>query len=102
MKSAKTGGDGGIWVGIESPKPPRVDDHYRYWGSPPPEPSERCRYWLRQIERGWRPNRRIATEGYDAAAHWYGVYLWEYLNVLCPALGASTLADTPSQPDLTA
>lgn len=90
----KTGGGGVAWVAIESPKPSRVDDRYRYWGNEPPELSERCRYWLRQIERGWRPNRRISIEGYDASAEWYGVYIWEYLYILRPRLyAASTLLD---------
>lgn len=86
MSPARTGGGGGVWVGIESPKPPKVTDRYRYWSDPPPEQSERCRYWLRQIERGWRPNKHIAREGYDTSAEWYGVYIWEYLNVIHPAL----------------
>lgn len=84
--TAKTGGGGGAWVEIERPKPPRVSDHYAYWGDPPPEVSERCRYWLRQIERGWRPNRAIRHEGYDSAAQWYGVYIWEHQNLILEAL----------------
>lgn len=82
----KTGGQNTAWVELEKPKPARVDDRYRYWSDAPPELSPRCLYWLRQIERGWRPNRRIGGEGYDAAAEWYGVYIWEYLNALLPAL----------------
>jgi hypothetical protein len=73
-------------VELERPKPPRVDDHYRFWGSPPPELSERCRYWLRQIERGWLPNRRISGEGYDASAEWYGIYIWELTEQIWPAI----------------
>lgn len=80
--TAKTGGGGGRWVTLEQPKPPKVDDHYRYWGEPPPEMSERCRYWMRQIERGWRPNRKIAGENYDTQAEWYGVYIWELNHIL--------------------
>lgn len=86
----KTGGGQTSWVDLERPKPPAVDDRYRYWGSPPPERSPRCRYWLRQIERGWRPNRFVRRRGYDEAAEWYGVYLWEYLNSIRPALWPDT------------
>jgi hypothetical protein len=67
------------------PKPAAVDDHYRYSDSAPPELSARCHYWVRQIERGWLPNRAWRTEGYDTASEsLYGVYIWEYLNVLMP------------------
>lgn len=82
----RTGGEGGPWVEIERPKPPRVADHYAYWTDPPPELSERCRYWARQIEHGWRPNKYISRECYDCRAEWYGVYIWELLNVLDPAI----------------
>jgi hypothetical protein len=80
----KTGGQGGTWIVLDRPKPPAVDDCCRYWGDPPPELSERCRYWLRQIERGWRPNRFIRLHCYDCAAEWYGVWIWEYINVIRP------------------
>lgn len=82
--TTKTGGDNTTWVELERPKPVRVADHYAYWGDPPPEMSERCRYWMRQIDRGWRPSRRVATIGYDGTAEWFGVYLWEYLHVIWP------------------
>lgn len=65
-------------------KPPPVADHYQHWAQPPPEPSERCRWWLRQFARGWRPNKRIRRMGYDQAAEWYGVWIWEYLHVITP------------------
>lgn len=82
----RTGGWGAAWVELEKPKPPKVDDEYRYWVDAPPEASERCRYWLRQIDRGWRPNCRIRREGYDGAADWYGVYVWEYIHLIGPRL----------------
>lgn len=88
MTATKTGGRGGAWIALE-PKPPRVADHYEYWGDEPPERSERCAYWLRQIERGWRPNRRIAAECYDCSAQWYGVWIWEYVWAINPALRAA-------------
>lgn len=81
----KTGGWGGSWVVLDRPKPPPVD-RYDFWGDPPDEPSPRCVFWLRQIERGWRPNCHLRRMGYDEAAEWYGVYLWEYLNVIAPRL----------------
>lgn len=85
MRAGKTGGWGSTWVELDKPKPPAVDDHYRYWTSPPPNLSPRCRYWLRQIECGWRPNRRIQREGREAAS-WYGVYVWELTEQIWPAL----------------
>ena len=86
MGATKTGGGGGTWITIDKPKPPPVNDRYRYWTQPPPEPSPRCRYWLRQIRRGWRPSRRITIDSYDGQAAWYGVYIWELLQVIWPAL----------------
>lgn len=83
----KTGALGRPWVALERPKPPAVEDHYAYWGDPPPVRSDRCAYWLRQIERGWLPNRNWRREGYDAASEvLYGVYIWEYLNEIGPAI----------------
>lgn len=84
----KTGGWGSPWVTLERPKPPRVTDRYAYWGEPPPVRSERCWYWMRQIDRGWRPNRAIDSHCYDCSAEWYGIWIWEYLNVLAPRLSA--------------
>jgi hypothetical protein len=69
-------------------RPPAVDDRYRYWAQPPSVPSPRCEYWLQRIEQGWRPNRRIRGMGYDEAAEWYGVYIWEYLHKIAPAVEA--------------
>ena len=99
---SKTGGMGGEWVEIEKPRPPAVADHYRYWGEAPPERSERCAYWLRQIARGWLPNKRLRAEGYDTSAEMYGVYIWEYLHEIQPAVRqmADDMADTrpPDRP----
>jgi hypothetical protein len=91
--TARTGGGGGPWVELEHPKPPRVANPYDFWTEAPPERSERCAYWLRQIEHGWRPNKYLAGEGYDAAAHWYGIYIWEYLNLIYPALSVEVRTD---------
>lgn len=71
-------------------KPPqRVDDPQKYWTEPPPSRSPRLVYWLERIHHGWRPNRRLQGMGYHTATDWYGVYVWEYLNVLSPALQAT-------------
>jgi hypothetical protein len=79
-------GAGGPWVTLEKPKPPRVSDRYVWWMYQPPHGSERCAYWVRQIEAGWLPNRSISMNGYDSSAAWYGVWIWEYLNVLAPLI----------------
>lgn len=57
-----------------------------YWQNPPPEPSPRLAEWQAKIRGGWRPNRRINAMGYHEAAEFYGVYIWEYLNVISPLL----------------
>ncbi|RBO82087.1 hypothetical protein [Nocardia puris] len=84
----RTGTGGRPWVALEQPKPAPVDDRYAYWLNAPPELSAACVYWVRQIERGWLPNRRISQQGYDNSADWYGVWIWEYLHVLAPLIAA--------------
>jgi hypothetical protein len=81
----KTGGWGGTWVVLDSPKPPKVANYEEYWSEAPPQLSARCMYWLRQIHRGWRPSRRI-PDCYCCGSEWYGVYIWEYVNAICPLL----------------
>jgi hypothetical protein len=71
--------------------PGRVEDVERYWTSGPDEHSARCQWWMKRIEDGWRPNRRINTLGYHEMAEYFGVYIWEYLNVIYPVLEAETL-----------
>ena len=68
--------------------PPRIKgvDVMLCWSEPPPELSERCRWWVRRIKAGWTGNRRTASMGYHVAAEYYGVYIWEYLNVISPLL----------------
>ena len=61
-------------------------DIQKYWADPPPEPSPNCVKWVAKIQGGWSPNRRIRTLGYYSSAEWFGVYIWEYLNVLRPML----------------
>jgi hypothetical protein len=67
-------------------KPPKVSDGERYWGSAPPQLSDRCQYWVRQIERGWWPNRWYWRECYSCRADILGVYIWENQNVIEPLL----------------
>jgi hypothetical protein len=62
--------------------PPRVKNIETYWSKPPPEPSPRLLYWRRRFDAGWRPGRRIDGLSYYSKARYYGVYLWEYLNVI--------------------
>jgi hypothetical protein len=66
--------------------PPRVRDHYEFWSNPPPEPSPRLLYWKARIAAGWRPGRFIRRMGYDESAEYYGVWIWEYTQVLRPLL----------------
>lgn len=64
-------------------RPAKVEDHYQYWNTPPPELSGRCKWWAtRMLVEGWRPPRRIRVEGYDSSATYYGVYIWEYIHIL--------------------
>ena len=67
-------------------RPPRVKDIQEYWVNPPPEPSLALTHWLQQLDAGWRPNKRIRTMGYHEKAEFFGVFLWEHLNVLSPRL----------------
>lgn len=69
---------------MKPPRPPQVADEQAYWTSPPPEPSARCLYWREQIANGWHPNRRVSMMGYHEATNFYGVYIWEYINVISP------------------
>lgn len=57
-----------------------------FWTEPPPKPSEGLKKWMDKIRDGWRPNRRIRSLGYHEAAEFYGVYIWEYINVIGPAI----------------
>lgn len=57
-----------------------------YWLSPPPKPSAQLQKWTAKIQAGWKPNRRLRSMGYEEAADYYGVYIWEYLNVLMKLL----------------
>lgn len=67
--------------------PSRVKNVETYWTEPPPEQSARCTFWINCINNnGWRPNRRVSTMGYSERTRFFGVYIWEYLNVLSPLL----------------
>lgn len=68
-------------------KPPPVADVERYWNEQPPEPSERCEYWLRRSREGtWKPNKHLAVQGYYGRATWLGVYIWEAIHVFHPLI----------------
>lgn len=70
-------------------------DRYEYWTDPPPALSPRVEYWLRRLADGtWKPNGRFNLDCYDCRAEWLGVYLWEYLHIVGPAL-AGRESDTP-------
>lgn len=71
---------------MKSPAPPRVVNIDVYWTNPPPEPSQRCIWWEHRIKDGWRRNKRIGKMGYHESAAYFGVYIWEWLNVLAPLL----------------
>jgi len=66
-------------------KPPSVRPE-DYWTTSPPERSTRCQWWVDRINKGWQPNGRIRSMGYYEAAIFYGVYIWEYLEVISPLL----------------
>ena len=68
------------------PAPPRVARGEDFWANPPPAPSPRCTWWLSRIDGGWRPNRRVGFFSYDEAADYFGVWYWEWLHVLSPAI----------------
>ena len=66
--------------------PPRVKDIYEFYDRQPPEQSERCKAWVARIKAGWKWNGRISRLGYYSAAEYFGVHVWEYINVLQPLL----------------
>lgn len=61
-------------------------NRYDYWTERPPMPSPNLLKWQKKIEDGWVPNARISSMGYDESAEFFGVYIWEYINVLLPLL----------------
>lgn len=68
------------------PAPPRVKDIQLYWISKPTELSDRCLWWKNRIENGWIGNKRINKMGYYELSEYFGVYIWEYINILAPLL----------------
>lgn len=78
---------------MKPPTPKQVKDITEYWTSPPPERSERAKYWLQKLNDGWKPNRRIRQLGYEGAAEFFGVYIWEYINVLSPLIHKPLMAE---------
>lgn len=89
----KTGGGGGRWVVFDSIRPPAVKDHYSNHTEASGELSERCKWWLHQIDRGWRPNRRMLNCCWDCNSERLGVYAWEYMGPICVALKNGRFGD---------
>ncbi len=69
-------------------RPRAVEDVEQFWIEPPLFRSSRCEWWVKKIEAGWRPNRRISMMGYYESARFFGVFIWEYLHVIAPMLEA--------------
>lgn len=93
VHAKQLGGEGLPRVHYVGPKPPRVEDGDLYMADPPPEISERCKFWLEQIAKGWRPNKRIRTWCGCCSHDEYGVYVWEFQNLICVALANGRFAD---------
>lgn len=73
-----------------TPLPARVGDRADFWANAHRTRSERCIAWEARIRAGWRPNRRLSQMGWEEKAKWYGVYNWEYIEVLAPLLTKGT------------
>lgn len=75
--------------------PPRIKypEFERYWVYSPPERSARCAFWVERIQAGWRGNRRIHSLDYYSSAEYYGIYIWEYWNVIWPLLKTEMSVD---------
>lgn len=63
-----------------------VNDVTDYWQEKPPKQSPECTAWIAKIMDGWKPNRRIRQMGYHEKAAFFGVYIWELVNVILPAI----------------
>jgi hypothetical protein len=46
----------------------------------------RLAWWLDRIANGWIDNNRVGELGWLEKAEFFGVYGWEYVNVIAPAL----------------
>lgn len=73
---------------MKPPAPPRVSDVETFW-TEPPELSPRCKWWMSRIVAGWQRNSRLGGWGYYESAEYFGVYIWEWVNVLSPLLQAA-------------
>lgn len=77
----------------ETPMPSPVADRYEYWSEPPPVLSDRCLWWLDRLNsRQWSTAELDAElpetcHGYDTSAQLFGVYLWEWSNILWHVVG---------------
>jgi hypothetical protein len=57
---------------------------YEFWTNPPPTMSARCSWWVDRVRGGFRRNKRLKVMDYSDSAAFFGVYVWEWLNVLWP------------------
>jgi hypothetical protein len=68
-------------------KPLPVADETDYWTDPPPRLSPRVEYWLKRLTDGtWTPNKYFNRECYHCRSVWLGVWIWEYFNIIAPAM----------------
>lgn len=65
-------------------RPERVPDSSLYTDTPPPEPSERCTYWLNRLCSGsWTPDmRHLQNKDWSEQL---GIWSWEWTNLILPA-----------------
>lgn len=76
--------DGTINTRLDAPK--SVEDVEDYWDDRPPALSNRCVWWMARIINGWRSDGVNSTYSESGKASVYGVYVWEYINVIRPLL----------------
>ncbi len=65
---------------------PKVEDITEYWNEPPPVLSERCIFWVTKIRTGWQRNYVLRKLDLEESSEFFGVYIWEYINILYPML----------------
>lgn len=71
---------------MKPPSPEAVKSVWEYIEAAPDTASPRALWWVERINNGWRPNRRVKSFGYEEASKFYGVYIWEYVNIIRTAL----------------
>ncbi len=83
---ARFGGWGLVppWDRVKMPPVPKDFDIYKYTNVPPPVNSPRLLPWIKRIQMGWSFPKHVKYEGYSTKTQYFGVYVWEYQNVLSP------------------